>query len=528
MTDAKVAIDNDGVPPRGTCVLDHLVGPHRGTRQVLAGDGLRIGTGTDAVIHFPAARASSVAAYHATLRRRGDGYQLSAEPGQPVEVNGVLVEAHILTSGDVLKFGIAGPVARFRRLIARHTRYKSMGEVVEDCLECARHDGATPLGQIALFLRAVPTAVIMQTTPWARAGLTALVLALVGATALLLWRTGQLERQVASQRVDAVGIAELLRRPDDTALSVEELQRLRAGLESRLTSAEDRVDALEARNQAAQRVIATAARSVVFVQGSYGFLQPDDRQPLRIVLGPSGRPMTHPRGGPLFSTSGTGPLLERQFSGTAFVATDDGLLLTNRHIARPWEFDAAAEALTGQGLVPVMHRMIGYLPDVTEPFDVELVTVSETADVAVLRCNDVARLAAALPLSRRLVQPGEAVLVIGYPTGVRALLARSNEVFVDKLMQDEDLDFWSVAQRLSEAGHITPLATRGIVGQVTSARVVYDAETTSGGSGGPVLGLNGEVHAVNTEILAEFGGSNLGVPATEARRLLDQATGESP
>ena len=51
--------------------------------------------------------------------------------------------------------------------------------------------------------------------------------------------------------------------------------------------------------------------------------------------------------------------------------------------------------------------------------------------------------------------------------------------------------------------------------------MVYDAKTTS--SGGPVLGLNGEVKAVNAAILIDFDGSNLGVPAAEARRLLDKA-----
>ncbi len=53
--------------------------------------------------------------------------------------------------------------------------------------------------------------------------------------------------------------------------------------------------------------------------------------------------------------------------------------------------------------------------------------------------------------------------------------------------------------------------------------MVYDAETSSGGSGGPVLGLDGEVKAVNAAILIDFDGSNLGVPAVEARRLLDEA-----
>jgi len=118
--------------------------------------------------------------------------------------------------------------------------------------------------------------------------------------------------------------------------------------------------------------------------------------------------------------------------------------------------------------------------------------------------------------------PGQPILVLGYPAGIDALLARSGAVFVDSLMQRRP-DFWTVVKELSEAGFIRPLATRGIVGQVTPSTVAYDAETTRGGSGGPVLSLDGKVVAVTFAILAEFGGSNLGVPAEQVRRLLAEA-----
>ena len=68
-----------------------------------------------------------------------------------------------------------------------------------------------------------------------------------------------------------------------------------------------------------------------------------------------------------------------------------------------------------------------------------------------------------------------------------------------------------------------PLASRGIIGQVSRATVVYDADTTNGGSGGPVLDINGDVIAVNAAIIPEYSGSNLGVPAEYARRLLEDA-----
>ncbi len=185
-----------------------------------------------------------------------------------------------------------------------------------------------------------------------------------------------------------------------------------------------------------------------------------------------------------------------------------------------WEgFDPAGQALLARSFEGRMTRFAGYLPGVAERFELELVSASDEADLALLCCI-VSDEADYLPLAEVPPEPGEAVLVLGFPLGVRALMARTNPEFVEGLRDAGITDFWEVAARLSRAGHVTPLATRGIVGQVTTQNVVYDAETTSGGSGGPVLSLDGQVVAINSAILPEFGGSNLGVPAARARELL--------
>ena len=210
-------------------------------------------------------------------------------------------------------------------------------------------------------------------------------------------------------------------------------------------------------------------------------------------------------------------------SGTGFAVGDDGVFVTNRHVALPWEDDAAVAAFAGHALEPVMIKFIVYLPGTPSAGPVELLQASEDADIALLRRTDEAEPMPGLTLAEAPPGPGDEVIVMGYPTGLRSLLAQSGDAFIAELQQTDDTEFWSIAARLAEAGHIAPLASRGIVGQVTRATIVYDAETTLGGSGGPVLDISGAVVAVNAAILPEYGGSNLGVPVARVQALLAAA-----
>ncbi len=64
---------------------------------------------------------------------------------------------------------------------------------------------------------------------------------------------------------------------------------------------------------------------------------------------------------------------------------------------------------------------------------------------------------------------------------------------------------------MGRRGLIRPLATQGIIGDLTSTDLVYDAMTTVGGSGGPLFNMEGKVIGINRAVLRGFGGSNFAV-----------------
>jgi S1-C subfamily serine protease len=70
---------------------------------------------------------------------------------------------------------------------------------------------------------------------------------------------------------------------------------------------------------------------------------------------------------------------------------------------------------------------------------------------------------------------------------------------------------------------IHPLITQGHIGDVLEDKIVFDAQTSRGGSGGPLLNRDGKVIGVTFAILSGFGGSNFGIPIRFSGSLLSAA-----
>lgn len=513
--------------PDPTLVMVHLSGAHRGRTNVLMGDEVGIGTAPNALVHLSDRDRPRPGVRHATLKRRGRTYELLATPAHEVWVNGERVESLVLASGDVLEIGRGGPVLRFRQHPPGARLAKSLPEVFSDCVECAKHASNNPLGRVGALVTEVPRELATQTSAIFRIGVTAVLLLLTISTLVLARRNRALEATVSAELDRIAELTQELEGSEPAQVTQGDIERWRAELAAEVSEAERRLEALEERSSAASRIVASAAETIAFLQGAYGFRDPESGRPLRLVPGPDGRPIRNPMGMPLVTLEGDGPVFEVIYTGTGFVASPDGLMLTNRHVALPWEYDDAARQIVERGLEPVMLRFEGYLPGYDEPFPVTTVSASETADVALLLCTDATETIAHLRLAAETPDAGDDVIVLGYPLGLRALLARLVPEVAKQITSEGNPDFWETARRLAAGGHIGPLASQGIVGQVTDRFVVYDAETTSGGSGGPVLNMEGEVVAVNSAIIPEFGGSNLGVPVEHGRALLGRARAEA-
>lgn len=523
--DKELTTGRQGVPQAGhndvRAFLENLTGPSRGRITWLSSDQLRVEVGADSVLRLGQdLSATSSAGARAQLSWSGQTYEIETLADSDIWVNGRKIGTAHLLHGDMIEFGTDGPMSRFRLCGNNFPTRWPVEVILSDAVAYAR-TSRKPFGsRLSNAMFDSVRRILLETTIVFRV---TVVLMLMVLTTFVVWQYRsdiRMEQtlQKEAMRLEAIAIA--LAETRQEALGADELAVLREQLDMKLSTNAERLDLLEQRLGASARVISESTASVAFVQGAYGLRQVESGKLLRHVLGPDGSPMQTPFGKPLVDPEGTGDPLEFQFTGTGFLLKESGKLVTNRHVALPWTGNDRMLAFEQSGLAPEMLKLLIFLPGLPTPFEAEFLASSDTADLALLSVAAAATKDRGLTLATGEPEIGDEVIVIGFATGLRALLAQAGSEFVSALQEKGETDFWTVATRLSEQDRIAPLASRGIIAQITSKAVIYDAETTVGGSGGPALDRNGHVVAVNAAILPEFGGANIGVPVREVRRLL--------
>ena|SRR5690348_7958027 len=216
------------------------------------------------------------------------------------------------------------------------------------------------------------------------------------------------------------------------------------------------------------------------------------------------------------------PGLRARVSGTGFVVAD-GLIATNRHVAEPWYEDPDSDALLRRGSSPVLEKLVAFFPGSPTPVTVTPIVLSSNTDLAVLRLerNPSDRDLEPLPLALTAPPPGDLVTVIGYPMGIAGMVAKSPTAVYERLAYRHD-DI-GAANELAALSLIRPSATVGHLGDVVADKLIYDAPTAHGGSGGPVFNSRGEVIGINAAYIDGFSGGTLGVSVQALVPLIEAA-----
>jgi len=333
----------------------------------------------------------------------------------------------------------------------------------------------------------------------------------------------------ARAAMEARGKSEATTRESLVAQSNELKQKMAAGggedsqLRKQLQETQGRLSRLENERKFAETIVHSYGSSVCLLHVIVEFLDRGSGKPILIAVDGLGKPLLDDKGMVQLDTEGGGPHLQLDVFGTGFLVRKDGRLLTNHHVAEPWWGNDELKALIDHGASAYVLSYTAYFPGDQKGISAKLDKISAKADVATLRLDG------AVPPRGTLLDlddrsdasvAGEAVVLIGYPTGIEGILARAGPEATKEITGDTS-DVTQIVLHLAQQKLIRPTTTQGHIGDVLQDKIVYDAATTSGGSGGPLFNQNGKVIGVNFAILNGFGGSNLAVPVKYAKELLN-------
>jgi S1-C subfamily serine protease/DNA-binding NarL/FixJ family response regulator len=358
--------------------------------------------------------------------------------------------------------------------------------------------------------------------------------------------TLQLKAEVARLNGGILQQGELLRRAEEARASLtasdvlgtreslkaqtEEIRKKMAAhgdtdsesLKRQLQATQNRLNRIENEGHVGETIVRTYGPSVCLLHVVVEFRDKDSGQVIRISADATGKPLVDDKGMVSLETQGTGPPLRLDVFGTGFLVARDGRLLTNHHVAEPWWGNEELKQLLDKGAIAFASSYTAYFPASPQGIPAKVDRISTQADLATLKLETPAPPHSALleidDRSEASVT-GDPVVLIGYPTGIEGILARAGSDVTRKVAENAQ-GVTQIVSQLAAQHLIRPTTTQGHIGDVLKDKIVYDAATTSGGSGGPLFNRNGKVIGVNFAILSDFGGSNLAVPVRYADELV--------
>ena len=441
-------------------IFVHLSGSKRGKTEFFTNSKISVGTDPSCNLRFNQATDKNTSPFHAEIHLKECDYILKdLDSSKGTLVNNISIKEVVLNDGDLIEYGENGPRLRFRIKTEEGDVCKPFREILADSMDLAREPyRGRKLTTAAAFFKNLLVEAFTQSSLRFKLASFFILLFIAGGIGTLFYT-----------------------------------------IYSTLTETTKRVEILEFESIVAEKIIKNFSGGVCLIQGSFSLID-ETGEPLKAW--------------------GNGRLLTNDYTGTGFLISKDGKILTNRHIAEPWWQKMAYFTSIEQGFTPRFEVFRAFFPNVKNSFPLKVEKVSEDADVALLSLDpegvDIPVLE--LDLSGMGAIEGEPAILLGYPAGLGAIFAKTDPDIAKEISK---LPLLEAAQELSERGLIRPLSTQGHVSDVLKERIVYDAQTTVGGSGGPLFNNKGKVIAINYGIFRGFRGANFGVPIKHALALLE-------
>ncbi|MGR3173378.1 MAG: trypsin-like peptidase domain-containing protein [Candidatus Scalindua sp.] len=442
-------------------IFVHLSGSKRGKTEFFTDSKICIGTDSSCNLRFNLLTDKNTSPLHAEINLKECDYILKdLDSPKGTFINNRLIKEVVIHDGDLIEFGDNGPRVRFRIKAEEGDVCKPFREMLADSMDLARepHKGRKLITATSFFKSLLTEAFTQSSFKFKLVTLLIFLLTTVGIGTLFYT------------------------------------------IYSSLTETTKRVELLEFESVIGEKIIKDFSNGICLIQCSFSLVDEVSGEPLKAW--------------------NNGRLLTNNSTGTGFIISKNGKVLTNRHVVEPWWHQTTYFTSIEPGLKPRIEVLRAFFPNVKDPVLLKLEKVSEVADVALLSFEpegiDIPVLE--LDLSGMDAIEGEPVVLLGYPAGMNALFAKTDPDIAKGISK---LPFLEAAQELSNHHLIKPISTQGHISDVLNERIIYDALTTVGGSGGPLFNNRGKVIAINYGIFRGFSGANFGVPIKYAIELLE-------
>ncbi|MCI0342896.1 MAG: trypsin-like peptidase domain-containing protein [Planctomycetales bacterium] len=549
----------------------HITGSKKGRSESFAGAKVKIGRDPGNDLTFDAFQDRDASGHHAeVLFENGQFLVQDVGSTNGTYVNGERISRKSLQEGDVISFGRAGPKVRFgvnptsgslpAPPAGHEVGPKTMKLILQGAIAKAR-DEKHLVGGTAAFIREVVRQSVSESTARVRllvAASIAVFVLLFGFAGWLGWRlwskSGELderERLLTSRMAD---IDETLKaRARKQQESFDQLEReadLRwkakiAELEKQINDAKLGQGARDVQIKELEEVLkrvqgagatfkAMAARSApaVYLVFTQVPLRRKSNAPPDLVADPP-RPM--------------------QFFGTGFCVSEDGWVVTNKHVVKPWLFPSEEKAILDEKYLEPDTDPVTGEPKVTYALWQTGAKVSDGSalsfatayhnvlyrNLALEKCapdemgevtEDVERADGSVRRVKFFAhQPNSlndvALLKITEQPGVKLpFLELASDDDLERLRKGGALDDVLVlgfprGTQVLEEGKATLSPTTGHIRKFERT-IHIDASIGPGNSGGPVLNLEGKVIGIATRIMRGAETHGMCIPASEARKLL--------